>query len=107
MTAIKKTNCTLQMVILYLHIIIPNTHNEHRNQRKDTKEERSETKTTFVETVTDKNLWQDNRKGVTLQRYDSRKQQCPKMVVVTSTSLTRHSKFEKRYKQTGMICANS
>lgn len=94
MTAIKKTNCILRMVILYLHIIIPNTHNEHWNQRKDTKEGRNETKTTFVETVTDKNLWQENRKGVTLQRYDRRKQEFPKMVVVTSTSLTRRSKFE-------------
>jgi len=45
MTAIKKTNCTLQMVILYLHIIIPNTHNEYSPseiKRKDTKEGRSE-----------------------------------------------------------------
>jgi len=29
MTATKKTVCTLQMVILYLRIIIPNTCNEH------------------------------------------------------------------------------
>ena len=64
-----------------------------RNQRKDMKEGRSEIKTTFVKSYK-WNLWQDNGTGVTLQRDDSRKQECPKMVVVTSTSLTHQSKFE-------------
>jgi len=45
-----------------------------------------------VETVTDENLWQDNGTGV--KRDDSRKQKCPKMVVVTSILLTHQSKFE-------------
>ena len=82
------------MVILYSH----NTKHTQwtqsiTNQRKDTKEGRSE-RETFVETVADKNLWQYNRTGVTMQRDDSRKQKCPKLVVVTSTSLTHQSKFE-------------
>jgi hypothetical protein len=64
------------------------------NQRKDTKEGRSEIETTFVETVKDERLRQDNGTGVTLQRDDSRRQECPKMVVVASTSLTHQSKFE-------------